>query len=155
MKFGAPTHRLNEIMMAVRQALEIPANFIFFPSSMVANFGETDTCNSIVNITKISSALDLGRLATTHAIYKEITHHEIGAEEGSRRLAELLDPAFKPVYPKWLRCFFGFIKSFILCGLAFNGTLLDSAVAGGCGAMINWMQLTASGSSIVYSTFYE
>jgi len=96
-RFGAPTHRLEGIMKAARQALGLrEAHLILLPSLMLVSFGDGVQGSTEMRLVKTPTGLDLGRLSETYEIYKDITHSRICASEAAERLGKLLSPDGKP-----------------------------------------------------------
>jgi uncharacterized membrane protein YjjP (DUF1212 family) len=155
-RFGAPTHRLEGIMKAARQALGLrEAHFILLPSLMLVSFGDGVQGSTEMRLVKTPTGLDLGRLSETYAIYKDITHSRIGASEAAERLGKLLSPDTKPFWRSHIRICFGFLTAFLVCPMAFNGSLIDAIVAGIFGAFVSTLSIFASASPSVFSTLYE
>lgn len=155
-RFGAPTHRLEGIMKAARQALQLKeAHFIVLPALMIISFGDGEQGSTEMRLIKTPASLDLGCLSETYAIYKDLTHSRIGASEGAERLGDLLRTDRPPFWNKWARCFFGFSTAFLVCPMAFGGSLIDALAAGLFGAFVSFLSLYATAKSSVFSTFYE
>lgn len=155
-RFGAPTHRLEGIMKAARQALGLrEAHFILLPSLMLVSFGDGVQGSTEMRLVKTPTGLDLGRLSETYAIYKDIAHSRIGASEAAERLGKLLSPDNKPFWGRPIRICFGFLTAFLVCPMAFNGSLIDAIMAGIFGAFVSTLSIYASSSPSVFSTLYE
>jgi uncharacterized membrane protein YjjP (DUF1212 family) len=155
-RFGAPTHRLEGIMKAARQALGLrEAHFVLLPSLMLVSFGNGVQGSTEMRLVKTPTGLDLGRLSETYSIYKDITHSCIGASEAAERLGSLLSPDDKPFWGRGARICFGFLTAFLVCPMAFSGSLIDAAVAGIFGAFVSTLSIYASASSSMFATLYE
>lgn len=143
-------------MKASRQALGLrEAHFIVLPSLMLVAFGDGITGSTDLRLVKTKAALDLGRLSETYTIYKDLTHSRVGASEAAEKLGELLRDDRNPFWSNPYRCFFGFATAFLVCPMAFDGSLLDASIAGCFGAFVSALSLYASGNSSVFSTLYE
>lgn len=143
-------------MKAARQALGLrEVHFIVLPSLILVSFGDGLAGKTDMRLVKTKAALDLERLSETYKIYKDLTHSRIGASEAADRLGDLLRPDRMPFWSNPFRCFFGFATAFLVCPMAFGGSLLDALIAGLFGAFVSALSLYASASSSVFSTLYE
>lgn len=153
MRYGAPSHRLESQLAAAARILEVDAQFMHMPSVVIANFGDGDERCSETHFIKAPQGLSLGKLHDVHVIYRRVMHHEIGAVEGT----ELLDRALKapPIYGLRLRIFFAFLLTFLICPLAFHGSLVDALISGCGGAVLCWLQLHVAQSNPLYANVFE
>lgn len=143
-------------MKAARQALGLrEAHFILLPSLMLVSFGDGVQGSTEMRLVKTPTGLDLGRLSETYSIYKDITHSRIGASEAAERLGSLLSPDNKPFWGRGARICFGFLTAFLVCPMAFSGSLIDAVVAGIFGTFVSTLSIYASASSSVFATLYE
>ena len=62
MIYGAPTHRLEEYMRMSARVLEIEAQFLYIPGSMLMSFDDPSTHTTEVKLVKVAQGLDLGKL---------------------------------------------------------------------------------------------
>lgn len=143
-------------MKAARQALQLKeTHFIVLPSLMIISFGDSEQGCTDLQLIKTPTRLDLGQLSETYAVYKDLTHSKIGATEAANKLAKLLDPKRKPFWNNLTRCFFGFITAFLVCPMAFGGSLIDAGIAGLFGLFVSALSIYATAQSSVLSTLYE
>jgi len=143
-------------MKAARHALQLKdAHFIVLPAIMIISFGDGEQGSNELRLVKTPTSLDLGCLSETYAIYKDLTHSRIGASEGAERLGELLRNDRPPFWNIWARCFFGFSTAFLVCPMAFGGSLIDGLVAGFFGAVVSILSLSTARRSSVFSTVSE
>jgi len=153
MMFGAPSHRIESQLNATALVLEVPAQFVHLPNIIIAAFGEADMNASETHFIKASGGLNLGQLHKVHQVYRGVVHDEIGVEKGSVLLSQLMKE--KPIYGLALRCAIAFLCCALICPLAFGGSFLDMWVAGGCGAVLCFLQLHAAGKSAMYANVFE
>jgi uncharacterized membrane protein YjjP (DUF1212 family) len=153
MTFGAPSHRIEGQLAATCNVLEVDAQFVHMPNIIIASFGDHDHGTAQTHFIKVAGRLALGQLHRTHNIYKQVVHDEIGVEEGSRMLTQLLREP--PHYGFYQRCFIAFVCAGIICPLAFQGSFLDMWVSGAGGATLAYLQLGAASKSAMYANVFE
>ena len=61
MRYGAPTHRLEEYLAASARSLAIDADFLYIPGAMVCTFIDHSIYANNVEIVRRSAGLDFGR----------------------------------------------------------------------------------------------
>lgn len=82
MKYGAPTHRLEEYLAASARSLAIDADFLFVPGAMVCTFIDHSIYANNVEIVRRTTGLDFGRLKDVFDVYKCVIHRKLTAQEG-------------------------------------------------------------------------
>ena len=95
MKYGAPTHRLEEYMQMTARVLEVDAQFLYLPGCMIIAFDDTTTRTTEFKLVRIAQGVDLSRLADTHSVYKNVVHDMIGVEEATHQLEEIMNHGFE------------------------------------------------------------
>ncbi|KAL2829096.1 hypothetical protein BJY01DRAFT_126524 [Aspergillus pseudoustus] len=153
MKYGAPTHRLEEYMKMTARVLEINASFLYLPGCMVVSFDDTSTHTTEVKLVRVNQGVDLGRLSDVHTIYKEVIHDVIGVEEANQRLKELNDKKNK--YPLWLVILIHGLASASVGPFAFGARPIDMPIAFLLGCLLGIMQLVLAPRSHLYSNVFE
>ncbi|KAJ5917917.1 hypothetical protein N7454_010292 [Penicillium verhagenii] len=153
MKYGAPTHRLEEYMRMTSRVLEIDGQFLYFPGCMIVSFDDATTHTTEVKVVRSSQGIDLGRLADVHEIYKEVIHDVIGVEEAIQRLD---DTTTKPnKYHLFLQIFAHGCASACVGPFAFNARPIDMPIAFLLGCLLGILQLIVSPKSSLYSNVFE
>ncbi|KAG9031248.1 hypothetical protein FRB95_002951 [Tulasnella sp. JGI-2019a] len=153
MLYGAPSHRLESQIIATSRILAIPVQVIIWPGVALISFTDKAARTSETHIVKVTTRLMLGKLHSIHEIYRSVMHSQIGVEEGTTRLSDLLkSPA---AYPKIARCFFAFCCAFVICVQAFGGSIIDAAVAGCAGFLLAYLQLHAAPKSSAFRNVFE
>jgi uncharacterized membrane protein YjjP (DUF1212 family) len=153
MSYGAPSHRIESQLVAVARVLEVDASFVHLPSIIIASFGDAASHQSETHFVKSGGGLDLGKLHTTHAIYRKVVHDEIGAKDGTIELAKLMRQ--KPIYGLRIRCVLALLCSAIICPVGFGGSFVDMWISGAAGLVLCWLQLHAASKSALYSNVFE
>ncbi|EER24686.1 hypothetical protein CPC735_060560 [Coccidioides posadasii C735 delta SOWgp] len=153
MKYGAPTHRLEEYMCMTARVLEIDAQFLYVPGCMFFSFGDSATHTTELKLLKYPPGLDLGRLADVHEIYKEVVHDVIGVEEAIQTLDEI--NRRKDKYNKWWLIFFYGCASACVGPFAFEAGALDMPIAFLLGCILGALKYLVVPRSPLYSNVFE
>ncbi|KAL4783190.1 hypothetical protein BJX76DRAFT_262380 [Aspergillus varians] len=153
MKFGAPTHRLEEYMKMTARVLEIDASFLYLPGCMIISFDDVSTHTTEVKLIRVNQGVDLGKLSDAHAVYKEVIHDVIGVEEAMQRLGRLVKKDNK--YPVWLLILLHGLASASVGPFAFGARPIDMPIAFVLGCLLGTLQLVLSPRSHLYSNVFE
>ncbi|KAJ5730520.1 uncharacterized protein N7483_005028 [Penicillium malachiteum] len=153
MKYGAPTHRLEEYMRMTARVLEIDSQFLYFPGCMIISFDDASTHTTEVKVIRASQGVDLGRLADVHEIYKEVIHDVIGVEEAIQRLDETSKRPNK--YHMLVLILAHGCASASVGPFAFNARPIDMPIAFLLGCLLGILQLILSPKSSLYSNVFE
>lgn len=153
MKYGAPTHRMEEYMKMTARVLEIESQFLYLPGCMIISFDDASTHTAEVKVVRSNQGVELGKLADVHAIYKEVVHDMIGVEEASQRLDEILN---RPDQHNVLfRVFVHGCAAALVGPFAFNARPIDMPVAFVLGCLLGVLQLVLSPRSELYANVFE
>ncbi|KAJ5272093.1 hypothetical protein N7524_005362 [Penicillium chrysogenum] len=153
MKYGAPTHRLEEYMMMTSNVLDIKAQFMYIPGCMFLSFDDPLTRTAEVKIIRVVQGLDLSRLAETHNIYKNVVHDVIGVEQATHDLDEVMQR--KPRYNRWLVIFLTGCASVAVGPYAFSARPIDLPIIFILGCLVGFMQHVVAPNSATYSNVLE
>lgn len=153
MEFGAPTHRLEEYMKMSARVLEIEAQFLYIPGSMIISFDDSQTHTASVRLVRCAQGLDLGKLRDVHELYKEVVHDKLGVEEATRRLTEIRKRPRK--YKTWLLILLYGLASASVGPFAFGARLIDLPMCFLLGAIVGILQLVIAPRSELYSNVFE
>ncbi|SCU80091.1 LAFA_0B07448g1_1 [Lachancea sp. 'fantastica'] len=153
MLYGAPTHRLEEYMVMTSRVLEIDGQFLYVPGCMVVSFGDATTRTSEVQLVRCAQGLNLWKLHQVHAIYKQVVHDLMSAEEANIAIDRILKD--KNLYPPWLCVFlYGFCSSMVT-PFAFGGDWVNMATSFVIGCCVGCLQFIVSQRSSLYSNVFE
>ena len=83
------------------RVLEIDGQFLYIPGCMIISFDDQSIHTTEVKIVRATQGVNLGKLADTHEVYKEVVHDTIGVEEAIERLDEIIRK--KDDYSPWFR----------------------------------------------------
>ncbi|PWY87520.1 DUF1212-domain-containing protein [Aspergillus heteromorphus CBS 117.55] len=153
MKYGAPTHRLEEYMKMTARVLEVDGQFLYIPGCMIISFDDTSTHTTEVRLVRSHQGVDLGRLCDVHLIYKEVIHDVIGVEEAIQRLDEIMKDNNK--YPIPVVILVYGCASACVGPFAFNARPIDMPIAFLLGSLLGILQLVLSPRSNLYSNVFE
>lgn len=153
MLFGAPTHRLEEYMNMSARVLEIQAQFLYIPGSMIMSFDDPATHTTEVKLVRVTQGLDLGKLRDVHEIYKEVVHDRIYVDEATERLNDVLKKPAK--HSRWLRIPVYGLAAVCVGPFAFEARLIDLPIAFMLGCILGFLQLVVAPRSDLYANVFE
>ncbi|KAL4789617.1 hypothetical protein BDV19DRAFT_394876 [Aspergillus venezuelensis] len=153
MRYGAPTHRMEEYMKMTARVLEVEGQFLYLPGCMIMSFDDPTTRTAEVKLVRVVQGVDLGRLADTHNVYKNVVHDLIGVEEAISELDQIMSR--KPRFNKWLLVpAYGF-ASVAVGPFAFDARPIDMPIIFLLGALVGLMQHVLAPKSVLYSNVFE
>lgn len=153
MKYGAPTHRLEEYMKMTSNVLDVNAQFLYIPGCMFMSFDDPITRTAEVKIIRVVQGLDLSRLAETHNVYKKVVHDVIGVEEATQELDAIMQR--KPRYNRWLLVLLTGLASVAVGPYAFYARPVDLPIIFVLGSLVGFMQHILAPASATYSNVLE
>ncbi|KAJ5150934.1 Pheromone-regulated membrane protein 10 [Penicillium canariense] len=153
MKYGAPTHRLEEYMMMTSNVLEVKAQFLYIPGCMFMSFDDPLTRTAEVKIIRVVQGLDLSRLAETHSVYKNVVHDVVGVEEATTQLDTIMQR--KPRYNRWLLVLLTGLASVAVGPYSFSARPIDLPIIFVLGSIVGFMQHILAPASATYSNVLE
>lgn len=121
------------------RVLEIEAQFLYIPGSMIMSFDDPNTHTTEVKLVKVAQGLDLGKLRDVHEVYKEVVHDRIGVEEATTRLKEVTSR--KPKHSVWVRIPVYGLASVCVGPFAFGARLIDLPIAFILGCIVGLLSL--------------
>lgn len=153
MQYGAPTHRLEEYMKMSARVLQIEAQFLYIPGSMIISFDDSETHTTEVKLIRVNQGLDLGKLRDVHEVYKNVCHDRVGVVEATKRLTEVMTKA--PKHNKWVLIPVYGLASASVGPFAFSARVIDLPIAFVLGCILGTLQLVIAPSSDLYSNVFE
>ena len=97
--------------------------------------------------------VDLGRLADTHNVYKNVVHDLIGVEEATQELDEIMSR--RPRFNKWILVLMYGLASATVGPFAFGARPIDMPVIFCLGCLVGLMQHILAPRSVLYSNVFE
>lgn len=153
MMYGAPTHRLEEYMRMSARVLEIDAQFLYIPGSMIMSFDDSNTHTTEVKLVRVSQGLDLGKLRDVHEIYKDVVHDRIGVVEATQRLKDVTSS--KPKHSRWIRIPVYGVAAASVGPFAFQARMIDLPIIFFLGCILGVLQLVVAPASDLYANVFE
>ncbi|OJJ06525.1 hypothetical protein ASPVEDRAFT_65209 [Aspergillus versicolor CBS 583.65] len=153
MRYGAPTHRLEEYMQMTAQVLDIKAQFMYLPGCMIMSFDDPVTRTAEVKLIRAPQGLDLGRLEDVHHCYKRVTHDMVDMQTAISELTALMDR--KPRYNRWLVILLYGLGSAAVGPFAFSARPIDMPIIFFLGCCVGFMQLVIAPRSPLYANVFE
>jgi uncharacterized membrane protein YjjP (DUF1212 family) len=153
MRYGAPTHRLEEYMQMTARVLEVSGQFLYLPGCMIMSFDDPTTRTAEVKLVRMVQGVDLGRLADTHNVYKNVVHDLIGVEEATHELDEIMQR--KPRFNKWILVLMYGLASSTVGPFAFEARPIDMPIIFCLGCIVGLMQHVIAPRSTLYSNVFE
>lgn len=153
MRYGAPTHRMEEYLSVSARALYVHASFLYMPGVMIITYPDDETYSSHMQVIRESSALDFGRMKDAFDVYKCVIHDKYTAEEAG----ELLDDIAKRPdrYTTLFRIFFYGIAAICVGPFAFGARPWDFVPIFFMGAALGFFQLVIMPRSDQFSHVFE
>ncbi|OJJ46073.1 hypothetical protein ASPZODRAFT_67367 [Penicilliopsis zonata CBS 506.65] len=153
MRYGAPTHRLEEYMQMTARVLEVDGQFLYLPGCMIMSFDDAYTRTAEVKLVRVIQGIDLGRLAETHNIYKNVVHDLISVNQAIDELNELMGRA--PRRNKWILVGLYGLASAAVGPFAFEARPIDMPIICFLGCLVGFMQHVIAPHSVLYSNVFE
>lgn len=153
MRYGAPTHRLEEYMKMTARVLSVDSQFLYLPGCMIMSFDDPVTRTAEVKLVRMVQGVDLGRLADTHMVYKNVVHDMIGVEEATQELDEIMGR--NPRFNKWMLVLIYGLASAAVGPFAFGARPVDMPISFFLGSLVGLMQHVLAPKSVLYSNVFE
>ncbi|CAO3564459.1 unnamed protein product [Mortierella alpina] len=139
-KYGSPSHRLEDAIDRSAKTLEINLQCIYLPNVMIVAFTDYETHTSETHLLKMSAGLDMYKCALVHQVHKMVTHSAMPVEEAIMKLDAISSE--KDANPRWLTVLAYAVASFCTAPMFFKGSWVDSGVAfliGGAVGLLVWL----------------
>ncbi|KPI43128.1 uncharacterized protein AB675_1781 [Cyphellophora attinorum] len=153
MKYGAPTHRLEEYLSASARALAIDADFMFIPGAMMCTFIDHSIYANNVEIVRKSASLDLGKLKDVFNVYKNVIHTKLTAQEGIAALETISTAPDR--HNIWFRILMFGLASVVVGPFSFNTRPIDFPPIFVMGCVLGWLQMRVVPRSEQFSNVFE
>lgn len=153
MRYGAPTHRLEEFLSMAARKLQIQASFQYMPSCMIVSFDDPVTHTTEVKLIKEPTAVDLGKLMDAQQIYKDVMHECYSLQEAMDDLAHLRDK--KKRYGTLPLIMMYGIAAVAVGPFAFSARPIDMPISFILGCTLGILQLGLASRSSQFSNVFE
>ncbi|KAF9194549.1 hypothetical protein BGZ51_009112 [Haplosporangium sp. Z 767] len=139
-KFGAPSHRLEDAVDHTARTLELNLQCVYMPNVMIIAFTDYETHTSETHLLKVSAGLNMYKFAQVHKILKLVAHSSMPVDEAIMKLDTI--NAEKDLWPQWANVLSYALASFCAAPMFFKGNWVDAGVAfliGGLVGVMNWI----------------
>lgn len=139
-KFGAPSHRLEDAVDHTARTLELNLQCVYMPNVMIVAFTDYETHTSETHLLKVSAGLNMYKFAQVHQILKMVTHSAMPVEEAIMKLDAINTE--NDLWPRWLIILSYALASFCTAPMFFKGDWVDAGVSfliGGTVGMMAWL----------------
>lgn len=153
MRYGAPTHRMEEYLSVSARALYVQASFLYMPGVMLVTYPDDETYSTNMQVIREQSAIDFGRMKDAFDVYKCVIHDKYTAEEAG----ELLDDIAKRPdrYTTLFRIMFYGLAAVCVGPFAFGARPIDFIPIFFMGAALGFFQLVVMPRSDQFSHVFE
>lgn len=153
LRYGAPTHRLEEYLASSARSLSIDAEFMYIPGVMMCTFIDSSIHTNTVELVRKREGLDFGRLKDVFDVYKCVIHHKYTPEEAIFQLDNI---AKRPdAYSVWFRVFVFGLASVVVGPFSFSSRPIDFGPIFVLGCALGFMQLKVVPRSYQFSNVFE
>ena len=131
-RFGSPSHRTEEALARVAEALDTQAEFLVTPTSIVASFGSAPTSQTY--LARVDSGeSNLAKLSDLQSIFRQVQAGRLSPAVGSEEIERLLQrPGIHPLWATLVA--FGVASASV--AIFFDGGWRESLVSAGVGLVI-------------------
>ncbi|KAG0240777.1 hypothetical protein BGX31_001665 [Mortierella sp. GBA43] len=139
-KYGAPSHRLEDAIDHSARTLEINLQCVYLPNMMIVAFTDYETHTSETHLLKVSAGLDMYKCALVHQVHKMVTHSSMPVEEAIMKLDAI--NAEKDANSRWMTVLAYAVASFCTASMFFKGSWIDAGVSflmGGAVGLLVWL----------------
>ncbi|KAF8951114.1 hypothetical protein BGZ46_004162, partial [Entomortierella lignicola] len=149
--YGAPSHRIEETCALLARKMDIDASFALLPGLMTISFSDPETHTSDTRHLRCTQGMDMYKLSKVYPIAIGVLHGK-DIEQANRALEKVTaEPGY---YPVWVTVIGWMLTSAFVAPLAFNGSWLDTALAGLCGLLVGLLGVVAA-KFPVYGNVFE
>jgi uncharacterized membrane protein YjjP (DUF1212 family) len=153
MRYGAPTHRIEEYLRTSARALYVNANFMYMPGAVLCTFVDDATYSTNVELIREAPGLDFGRLKDVFDVYKCVIHNKYTAEEAGDEL-EAIEKS-RNRYTTLLRIFIFGLAAVCVGPFAFSARPIDFGPIFCLGCVLGILQLVVVPRSEQFSHVFE
>ncbi|KAF9198438.1 hypothetical protein BGZ49_000743 [Haplosporangium sp. Z 27] len=139
-KYGAPSHRLEQTIDHSAKMLELNLQCIYIPNVMIISFTDYETHTSETHLLRVSAGLNMCKVALVHKVLKMVAHSTASVEEAIMKLDAINSE--KDVIPRWLTVLGYSMASFCAAPMFFQGSWVDGGAAAliGCAvSLLVWL----------------
>jgi len=148
--YGAPSHRIEETCALLARKMDVDASFALLPGLMTISFSDPETHTSDTRHLRCTQGMDMYKLSEVYTIAWGVLHGK-DIEEANKSLEKVtVQPGY---YPVWVTVMAWMTAAAFVAPLAFNGSWLDTLLAGLCGLLVGVLGLVAAKFPIYGNVF--
>lgn len=151
MMFGSPSHRLETQIQATARVLEIHAQVVYIPGTILISFMDDSTHTSETKFLKQTTGLDLGKLLSVHNTYWDVVHDKISVDTANTDLDKLM--TMPPRYNTWQTIIVGMLCSSFIVVPSFHGSFIDALMAAPLGGLLIIIQVLSAKNDMLSNVF--
>ncbi|KAF9084924.1 hypothetical protein BGX29_002262 [Mortierella sp. GBA35] len=133
-KYGAPSHRLEDAVDHAAKTLEINLQCIYLPNVMIVSFIDYETHTSETYLVKVPAGLDMYKCALVHQVQKMVTHSSMPVEEAIMKLDTINTE--KDANGRWITVLAYAVAGFCTAPMFFKANWIDAIVSFFMGAAV-------------------
>ncbi|KAF9144996.1 hypothetical protein BG015_012047 [Linnemannia schmuckeri] len=133
-KYGAPSHRLEDAVDHAAKTLEINLQCIYLPNVMIVSFTDYETHTSETHLLKVPAGLDMYKCALVHQVQKMVTHSSMPVEEAIMKLDAINTE--KDANGRWITVLAYAVSGFCTAPMFFRGNWIDATISFFMGAAV-------------------
>ncbi|KAG0081422.1 hypothetical protein BGZ90_008408 [Linnemannia elongata] len=133
-KYGAPSHRLEDAVDHAAKTLEINLQCIYLPNVMIISFTDYETHTSETHLLKVPAGLDMYKCALVHQVQKMVTHSSMPVEEAIMKLDTINTE--KDVNGRLFTVLAYAVAGFCTAPMFFKGNWIDASISFFMGAAV-------------------
>ncbi len=141
--YGMPADRLETMLEAMSERLDLPVQSFTTPTVILASFGEPPRQRTVM-VTPRQKELDLSRLAELDELVQEVAEGTVSPQEGSKRVSAIVGR--KPLYPTAARLAAHSIVAFTIAFLL-GGNQPTAILAALAGLAVGILEILAERSA--------
>lgn len=154
--YGGPAHHLEAQLEKLALVLHTRAEFLLLPNTVFASFydvkGGSDAAGGLHAIKKVG-ILSISHLRRTYSVYKRVVGNITSPDVGWQELLEIRNSPL-PYSPN-VRIFIAFGCGAVITCLAFEGSFIDSLIAGSAQLAISSISIKMVDESAVIARIFE
>ncbi|KAK3811503.1 MAG: hypothetical protein JOS17DRAFT_784565 [Linnemannia elongata] len=133
-KYGAPSHRLENAVDHSAKTLEINLQCIYLPNLMIVPFIDSETHTSETYLLKVPAGLDMYKCALVHQVQKMATHSSMPVEEAIMKLDTIHTE--KDANGRWITVLAYAVAGFCTAPMFFKANWIDAIISFFMGATV-------------------
>ncbi|KAF9923409.1 hypothetical protein FBU30_006543 [Linnemannia zychae] len=133
-KYGAPSHRLEDAVDHAAKTLELNLHCVYLPNVMIISFTDYETHTSETHLLKVPAGLDMYKCALVHQVQKMVTHSSMPVEEAIMKLDAINTE--KDANSRFITILAYAVAGFCTAPMFFKGNWIDAVISFFMGAAV-------------------